>query len=77
VRRDRAAPEAFVWDVLVDESCRGQGYGTLILTALEEEVRALGVGRIALNVFAHNDGARRLYERLGYAPISTVMAKGL
>ncbi len=44
---------------------------------LESLIGALGINRIGLNVFEHNTGARALYERLGYLPLSTQMTKRL
>lgn len=77
IRGDRAVPEAYVWDILIEPSSTGQGYGKQAMLALEEEVRALGISRISLNVFAHNTAARNLYERLGYSAISSRMLKCL
>ena len=36
------------------------------MTLVESEVRRLGRTSLGLNVFTHNDAARRLYERAGY-----------
>ena len=44
---------------------------------LEEEVAALGLGRIELNVFGHNDVARGLYEDMGYVEMSRQLFKEL
>jgi GNAT superfamily N-acetyltransferase len=46
---------------------RNRGYGTSIIRAAEELVRARGHARITLGVGVENPAARRLYERLGYA----------
>lgn len=79
IRRDRAAtvPEAYVWDIVIEPSSRHQGYGRRAMLALEEEVRALGISRISLNVFAHNNTARKLYDGLGYSTVSSYMLKCL
>ena len=37
----------------------------------------MGLPGIGLHVFGHNDGARRLYERLGYEPVNIFMYKQL
>ena len=47
------------------------------MLALEEEVRALGFNRIALNVWGGNDVARRLYRSLAWAEDSVHMSKPL
>ncbi len=46
---------------------QGQGIGTAIIQAAELEGARRGAPIIGLAVEVQNDGARRLYERLGYA----------
>ena len=75
IKRDRSDPEAYVWDLVIEPSNRGRGYGKLVMLLLEEEVKRLGLSRISLNVFEHNPKARRLYEKLDYKTISRVMSK--
>ena len=59
-------PVAFVYDFLIAEEFRQQGYGKQALLALEAKVKELGVDRTALHVFAHNCMARALYEKSGF-----------
>ncbi|MCJ1715728.1 GNAT family N-acetyltransferase [Curtobacterium sp. VKM Ac-2922] len=54
----------------VDEDMRGRGVGTMLLRAAEH--LALPAGAIRVGVSDDNDGARRLYRRLGYVPIGDV-----
>lgn len=68
---------AFIYDVLVKPAYQRQGYATRTLTALEDEVRVLGLAGIALHVFGHNTSAQALYAKLGYAPTSINMYKAL
>lgn len=75
VKKDRAIPEAYVWDIAIEASETGKGYGKQAMLALEKEVKAVGISRISLSVFAHNATARNLYERLGYGAVSSVMLK--
>jgi RimJ/RimL family protein N-acetyltransferase len=56
---------------------RGQGLGTAALAALEEWARARGITTIGLHVFGDNEGAWRLYRRLGYIETSVQMEKRL
>jgi GNAT superfamily N-acetyltransferase len=59
-------PMAFVYDVVVHESQRRKGYGAAIMNAGALWSRDQGHPVLGLNVFAHNPGARALYDRLGY-----------
>lgn len=73
----KAVPEAFVWEIMIEPSYIGEGYGWQAMMALEEEVQALGISRISLKVFAHNIPAQNLYVSLGYKKISNQMLKCL
>ena len=76
----RATPAgdiAYLFDIEVEEAARGRGLGRRIMELFEGEVAALGLGRIELNVFGHNDVARRLYEDLGYVEMSRQLFKEL
>jgi ribosomal protein S18 acetylase RimI-like enzyme len=58
-----------VWHVnglAVDPAHEGRGIGQALMEALIEEARARGGLRMTLRVFAANERARRLYERLGF-----------
>ena len=59
-------PMAFVYDVVVDEDQRRKGYGAAIMNAGARWCREHGHFALGLNVFAHNPGARALYDKLGY-----------
>lgn len=69
--------EAWLYDITIDESERGRGYGRAAMLALEDAVRALGFDRLALNVWGGNEVARGLYRSLGYAEESVHMGKAL
>ncbi|WP_432104356.1 GNAT family N-acetyltransferase [Streptomyces sp. bgisy091] len=62
---DRAS-FAWICDVYVDRSARGQGLGTRLVTAVRDELAPLGVRRFML---ATKD-AHGVYERLGFAPLA-------
>ena len=70
-------PLAFVYDFLIDEEFRQQGYGKQALSALEAKVMELGIDKIALHVFAHNQIARALYEKTGFEITGVTMTKNL
>lgn len=68
---------AWLYDITIAEAERGRGYGRAAMTALEDEVRALGHDSLALNVWGGNEVARGLYRSLGYAEESVEMRKRL
>ena len=61
-----------VVSVWVDPSVRGRGAGRLLLAAVSEWARTLGARTLELWVTEGNVPARRLYERLGFAPAGPV-----
>jgi RimJ/RimL family protein N-acetyltransferase len=67
----------WIYDIEIDAKRRGKGYGTAVMKLVEERARELGKSRVGLHVFAHNEGARRLYERLGYGATNIQMSKAL
>ncbi|CAM5555234.1 GNAT family N-acetyltransferase OS=Streptomyces alboniger OX=132473 GN=CP975_05825 PE=4 SV=1 [Streptomyces alboniger] len=67
----------FVFDVQVDERHRGRGHGRSLMRVAEAQTRAAGGDRLGLNVFAGNTPALRLYESLGYEPVSYHLYKPL
>ncbi|WP_327357426.1 GNAT family N-acetyltransferase [Streptomyces sp. NBC_01304] len=68
---------AYVYDVLVGEEHRGRGHGRTLMLLAETEARTGGADRIGLNVFAGNTPALRLYESLGYRPVTYFLYKSL
>jgi ribosomal protein S18 acetylase RimI-like enzyme len=77
VRNERGVPAMWIYDIYVEEAMRGKGYGGRLLELAEDEARRSGVDRMELNVAGDNDGARRLYERMGYTEMSRQMYKNL
>ena len=73
----RREGQAFIYDIEMDPAQRGAGYGTAAMLALEEWCRENGFSVIGLHVFGHNEGAWRLYKRLGYKETSVQMEKHL
>ena len=66
---------AFIYDIEVDPSRRGEGFGRAAMVAAEDLVRDAGIPEIGLNVFGFNEAAQRLYASLGYRVVATQMAK--
>jgi ribosomal protein S18 acetylase RimI-like enzyme len=68
---------AWVYDIEIDEPYRGKGYGRALMEAAERELISRGVEKLALNVFAYNTPAVKLYESMGFEVMSQQMAKPL
>ncbi len=68
---------AFIYDIRVYEEYRRRGYGSRALALMEEALRAAGVKSVALHVFAHNAGAREMYQKLGFEERDILMRKSL
>jgi uroporphyrinogen decarboxylase len=68
---------AYLYDIQVDPSRRGEGIGRRALELVETAVREQGFDRVELNVFGGNAAARSLYATSGYAERAVAMAKEL
>jgi ribosomal protein S18 acetylase RimI-like enzyme len=72
-----AGRDAWLTEIWIDESARGNGAGSAALAALEPELRALGVRALHLQVRPDNP-AVRVYERAGFATVPrTIMTRRL
>ncbi|HEY6362494.1 MAG TPA: ribosomal protein S18-alanine N-acetyltransferase [Vicinamibacterales bacterium] len=58
--------EIHINNVAMRPQFRGRGIGTALLLHVLTEARNLGARRATLEVRASNEGARRLYDRLGF-----------
>jgi len=74
---ERPVKDGFIFDVQIENEFRGKGYGKQIMALIEEKARELGVQRMGLRVFAYNDVAKNLYEKVGYRYSSYNMLKDL
>lgn len=77
IATDRKPGNAFIYDIEMNPDRRGEGFGTATMLALEDWCRANGISSIGLHVFGHNEGAWRLYRRLGYVETNVQMEKHL
>ena len=75
--RRAGSASAWVYSIEVDESARRRGVARAAFVELERVARARGLRFVSLHVFGHNDGARRLYEELGFEPTNITMRKDL
>ncbi len=77
VRSKGPQEEAFIYEIEIIEAFRGKGYGKQTMLVLEDKVKEMGLDKISLHVFGHNDRAISLYSKVGYETTSVMMAKKL
>jgi len=65
-----ADDDFYLQAIAVDKELCGEGLGSTLMDSLEEQARASGATRLALDVSAKNEGARRFYDRRGFAVVS-------
>ena len=75
---DDPLPEhAFLSEIVVRESARDAGAGQALMAAAENYAKSRGATEMRLTVWSENAGARRVYQRLGYADGMIQMHKNL
>lgn len=74
---DSSRASGFIFDIEIHEPFRRQGYARQALLELEKVARSMGLRQLGLHVFAHNQGARALYEALDYKVASLNLLKDL
>lgn len=65
----------FIYDFIIFDEFRNQGYGRQTIACLEEKAKEMDVSQIDLHVFAHNEGAIHLYEKTGFVATDISMSK--
>ncbi len=65
----------YIYDIEIVPERRGEGLGRAAMIAVERRMAAAGLSAVGLNVFGFNDGARSLYDSLGYGVVATQMLK--
>jgi ribosomal protein S18 acetylase RimI-like enzyme len=63
---DRTGPDLHLVEISLAPDWRGRGVGGALIARLQDEVRRGSTIRIVLNVERTNQGAQRLYRRLGF-----------
>ncbi len=56
----------YISGIAVEEEVRGQGIGRALMIAADRRAEELDCRSISLIVFEQNEGAKRLYDRLGF-----------
>lgn len=65
-------PDILTMDgIFVSPEARGQGVGTLLLTAIKDEAKRQGLASVRLDVIDINPRAKALYEREGFKDIGS------
>ncbi len=57
---------AYLYSLRVRQAWQNLGIGTQLIDVVEEDLRKMGYTRVTLNVARNNQGAIRLYTRLGF-----------
>lgn len=57
---------AYVYAMVLDERCRGKGYGTKLLQTAVDTARRQGMKRMELDSAFHREAAHRFYEKFGF-----------
>ena len=58
----------YIMDVIVTESSRGKGFGTMLMNSAKNWAKEQNCNLINLDVLVNNHGAIKLYEKLGFIP---------
>jgi dTDP-4-amino-4,6-dideoxy-D-galactose acyltransferase len=74
---DTIVPHGHIAGVGVAEAARGRGVGSLLVSAAESWCREQQLAEVTLHCYVANEGAHRLYERLGFEDEWYHMRKGL
>lgn len=74
---DSSRGSGYIFDLEIHEPFRRKGYARQALLELEKVARGMGLRQLGLHVFTFNEGARLLYEKLGYSAASVNMLKDL
>ncbi len=74
---DNPQQDAFIYDFGLHPPYRGKGYAKEAIARLEDKAKDLGVRKLSLHVFAHNETARKLYEKTGFLETDVIMSKKL
>ena len=60
----------YIFGVALFEKFRGRGIGSKLMDIAEEQAKEGGFKKLSLIVFEQNEGAKKLYDRLGYVEVA-------
>jgi GNAT superfamily N-acetyltransferase len=75
--REEMRPYAYVAELFVREAARGTGAGAALIAHAEALAASRGSRQMRIGVLSGNDGAERLYRRLGFAPHALELKKAI
>jgi ribosomal protein S18 acetylase RimI-like enzyme len=64
----RIDTDGYIMSLFVAPDARGKGLGTSLIEKACQVLKEMGKKTVGLSVHQDNEGARRLYERLGFLP---------
>jgi ribosomal protein S18 acetylase RimI-like enzyme len=70
-------PAALLHDLIVDPEYRGHGVGRQLLDAVLSHLESRGAPRVVLSTAERNEGAQRLFERMGFRRTMVEMTREL
>ena len=56
-----------IYHAVVRDECRRRGIGTLLVNAVVNALRGLGVSKVALVAFKRNEEGNRFWEKMGFS----------
>nr|WP_281379629.1 GNAT family N-acetyltransferase [Flexivirga oryzae] len=71
--RGNPADESFIYDIQVEPTARGNGYGRALMQEAAKWSREKGYRTLSLHVFGGNSVAINLYESLGFTTTDRMM----
>jgi ribosomal protein S18 acetylase RimI-like enzyme len=74
-RKPKDVRHTGVFGIVVCDGYRGVGIGKRLMAEVLRESRLIGVWLVELTVFATNEGARRLYEKMGFEKVGVIPEK--
>ena len=76
-KAESAKHTGLISELFVEPDYRGKGYARQLIQAAEFFLRGLGVDCVRVDVVAHNDVAKDLYEASGFEAMHTTLIKQL
>ncbi|MGE6379494.1 GNAT family N-acetyltransferase [Peribacillus muralis] len=76
IDKEAEVDDLYLDTISVDPNYQGKGIGSALIQYVEEYAKQMGYPRVSLVVENENEGASRLYNKLGYKELKTVTISG-